>query len=237
MNLFARVVRLPLRCIPHRAVMPFLSGPRGYRWIAGASTHGCWLGTYEKVKRRRFQHAIRTGDVVYDVGANAGFYTLLASHRVGDKGCVVAIEPHPRNVEYLRRHIGLNKISNVIVVAAAAGDESGVVSFDDGPNRSQGQVIATGARKVDAITLDTLVLGRQLPAPQVIKIDVEGAENRVLAGSITILKTVRPIVFIATHGAARHRESCEMLSSLGYVLEPLDSVAVHDASEIIATPR
>ena len=79
-----RLLRLPLALIPPALAMPVLQGPlRGYRWIVGSSNHGCWLGSYEYAKQRLFAQMVRSGDVVFDVGANVGFYTLLAACRVG----------------------------------------------------------------------------------------------------------------------------------------------------------
>lgn len=109
-SVLGRVLRAPLRLIPPGTVLPVLQGRlRGARWIVGAGTHGCWLGSYEYGKRRLFERLVRPGQVVWDVGANAGFYTLLASRLVGSTGSVVAIEPLPRNLSYLRRHLELNR--------------------------------------------------------------------------------------------------------------------------------
>ena len=78
-----RLLRLPLALIPAVLPMPVLQGPlRGYWWITGSSNHGCWLGSYEYDKQRLFARMIRAGDVVFDIGANVGFYTLLAASRV-----------------------------------------------------------------------------------------------------------------------------------------------------------
>ncbi len=58
----------------------FSQGPlRGKKWIVGSSTHGCWIGSYEHKKQRTFWLSLRPNDVVYDIGANVGFYTLLAA--------------------------------------------------------------------------------------------------------------------------------------------------------------
>ena len=88
-SIVGKALRFPLRLIPCGAQMTILQGPlRGKRWIAGSSDHGCWLGSYEYPKQRAFSAAISHGDVVYDLGANVGFYSLLASVLVGTKGQV-----------------------------------------------------------------------------------------------------------------------------------------------------
>ena len=79
-SLVRHALRWPLRLIPPNQPVPVLRGPlRGYRWVAGAATHGCWLGTYDDEWQRRFALAARKVDVVFDVGAHAGYYTLIAA--------------------------------------------------------------------------------------------------------------------------------------------------------------
>src|ERR1043165_45133 len=89
-----RIARLPLSLIPAGARMPILQGPlRGKRWVAGSHVHGGWRGSYEFEKQQMFISAIKPGAVVYDIGANVGFYTLLASRLAGPQGRVYAFEP------------------------------------------------------------------------------------------------------------------------------------------------
>ena len=89
-----RVMRLPLKIIPGNAVLPILQGPlRGARWVVGSGTHGCWLGTYELPKVELFAGTIQEGMTVFDIGAHAGYYSLIASRAVGGAGHVVAFEP------------------------------------------------------------------------------------------------------------------------------------------------
>ncbi|HEV8435127.1 MAG TPA: FkbM family methyltransferase, partial [Thermoanaerobaculia bacterium] len=109
-----RLLRLPLRLVPNGRVVRIKSGPlRGWRWITGSAPHGCWLGTYERDSQRAFMDNVHEGDVVYDIGANAGFFTLLASTLAGPRGLVFAFEPLPRNVALLERHVSLNGCENV----------------------------------------------------------------------------------------------------------------------------
>jgi hypothetical protein len=97
-----RALRLPLRLIPRSLVVPILQGPlRGARWIVGSATHGCWLGCYERAKQQGFVRILAPGQVVYDLGANVGFYTLLAARRVGPTGEVHAFEPGAENLEFV----------------------------------------------------------------------------------------------------------------------------------------
>jgi len=80
--------------IPRSVRVPILQGPlRGKCWIVGSATHGCWLGSYEAVKQSAFAASVKAGGVTYDVGANVGFYTLLASALAGPRGHVFASSP------------------------------------------------------------------------------------------------------------------------------------------------
>lgn len=75
-SLLGRFLRFPLRFIPQESVVRIRRGPaQGMKWIVGSSNHGCWLGTYELEKQLALQRAVRQGMVVYDIGAQAGFYT------------------------------------------------------------------------------------------------------------------------------------------------------------------
>src|SRR5574341_2129532 len=98
-SLFGRFVRLPLKLLPSRLMVPVLSGTnRGMKWEVGASTHGCWLGFYEKDKQELIARLVKPGMRAFDIGANAGFYTLALSRLVGDHGKVWAFEPLAQTV-------------------------------------------------------------------------------------------------------------------------------------------
>ena len=76
-----KLARLPLRLIPKKAVLPILQGQlRGKKWVVGAGNHSYWLGSYEMHKRQAFEREVKPGMVVFDVGANVGFYSLLAAY-------------------------------------------------------------------------------------------------------------------------------------------------------------
>src|SRR5687767_10694214 len=115
-----RPVLWVLRRLPDSWALPILQGAfRGKRWIIGSSNHSCWLGVYEYDKRRRFEEIVGSGDVVFDLGAHAGYYSLLASALVGPSGQVIAFEPLPTNIDFLKRHLLINKIGNVELIEAA----------------------------------------------------------------------------------------------------------------------
>jgi FkbM family methyltransferase len=196
--------------------------------------HGCWLGSYEHEKQRLFVQAVRPGGVVYDVGAHVGFYTLLASVLVGSTGRVVAFEPFPRNLGYLRRHLELNRAENVTVVEGAVCDHDGTVRLRDSLGSSQVHVDKRGTLPVRAIMLDGFVYQDHLPPASVIKMDIEGSEAAALRGAMRLLKEKRPLLFLSTHGPEAHAECCRLLVELGYKLAALGGGSVEVCSELVA---
>jgi FkbM family methyltransferase len=234
------LLRMPLRLLPRGVVLPVNQGPlRGRKWISGASDHGCWLGSYEYRKQRLFATLVSQGDTAFDIGANVGFYTLLASVQAGPKGAVVAFEPLPRNVELLERHLRLNALDNVTVMNAAVGNRMGTVRFAPHlHSNSMGQIDENGSLEVPLVSLDGLMESGSIAVPSVVKIDVEGAEYDVLQGGAQLLARAQPVILLATHGAEVHSNCCDLLQSWGYQLSAVnDAESVAHTDEILARPR
>lgn len=221
--------------MPPQAIVPVLQGEiKGKKWIVGSSTHGCWLGSYEYQKQLLFANTIKENSIVFDVGANVGFYTLLASSLVGPAGKVFAFEPVPRNCAYLKKHLRLNHIKNVTLFEVAVADSKGMTSFDASTDNSMGHFSEQGKLQVNTVCLDDLVTEGRILAPDYIKIDVEGAEMMVLSGASAILGKYHPTLFLATHGEDIHQQCCQFLVSLGYQLVPLDGKPITKCDELLA---
>jgi len=218
--------------------MPILRGRlRGTRWIVGAHTHGCWLGTYELKMQQQMEALVRPGSVFCDIGAQAGFYTLLASRLTGEKGRVFAFEPSPRNIHNLRRHLEINWIENVTLFEAAVSDRPGEAWFDLGNNSSTGSLSDSGSLCVPLVSLDHLLEEGQILPPDFLKMDVEGAELQVLKGARKTLTTARPTLFLATHSDQLHRDCLSFLESLGFACESSAGGVGGEHNEILARPR
>jgi FkbM family methyltransferase len=229
-----RALRLPLRLIPKEAEVRILQGPlRGERWIAASSNHGCWLGSYEAAKQRKIIDHVRPGMVCWDVGANVGFYTLLFAELVGGRGRTFAFEPFPRNVELLQRHVEMNNYQNVRIFACALGDFDGETGFDPGLGTSMGHITAGGPLRVSCSRADTLLAAGEVEAPDVIKIDVEGAEEDVLRGASRALER-HPAIFLATHGERVHRACLDLLMAAGYEVRALDGGPPEGTHDVLA---
>lgn len=228
-QLIGKLLRLPLNLIPKGMVIPVLQGKlKGKKWIVGASVHGCWLGCYEQDKQLLFTKTITKESVVYDIGANVGFYTLLASHIIGEKDKTIAFEPFHRNLCYLKKHLQLNKCNNVTVIEAAVGEQSGATFFEEGSSSSTGHISERGSIKIEKVKIDTLVSKGEIP-PDFIKIDVEGTELLVLRGANSILTHYHPAIFLATHGTHVHRECCFFFKSEGYELQSIKGEMINYA--------
>jgi FkbM family methyltransferase len=237
-TLIGKLLRTPLRLIPRTAVLPILQGPlRGKRWTVGSSSHGCWLGSYEYHKQRALQRALKIGDVVYDIGANGGFYSLLAGVIVGETGHVYSFEPFPENLRELRRHLEINHIKNCTVVDAAVSSEDGEAIFDPSDDRCTGHLAANGSLRVRTLTLDGLASRNEILLPNLMKIDIEGAEIACLEGASNVIQESRPIIFLATHGREIHSACTELLTKWNYRLTPLYGQLVESSDELIARPK
>lgn len=227
-----RLLRLPLRLLPSKAVVPILQGPLARRrWIIGAGVHGYWLGSYEYDKQKRFADSAAAAHVICDIGAHVGFYTLLASVSVRPDGQVFAFEPLPQNMAFLKEHVRLNRCDNVRVYPYAVSDHSGTVKFHVGPNSSMGQISDDGTHIVPVVSVDDLVDAGTIPAPDLLKIDVEGEEGRVLAGAERTIGRSHPTIFLATHSSDLHRHCTAWLEDRNYLVR-----AVAD-DELVASPR
>lgn len=183
------------------------------------------------------KQAIRPGDVVYDLGAQAGYHSLYASMLVGPSGQVWAFEPNPVNVQFIRKHIDLNGARNIHVMECAVSDADGESTFDDGKNCFSGHLSDKGSRKVQTISIDSAVMAGRLPAPNYLKIDVEGAEFKVLSGAVETLRKSRPTILVETHewiaGFESARSDCSrVLAELDYEME-----TTRDYFHIYARPR
>jgi FkbM family methyltransferase len=161
---------------------------------------GYTLGTTEPLVQDFLQRNVRPGDVVLDVGANVGFFTLIAARLVGSEGRVYAFEPLPSNVETLRRNVELNALANVEIIEAAVGAVEGRARLALGRSSLDGRLIADDQSAEESVEVRVVSLdgvGLRDPA-RVVKIDVEGAEWDVLKGMKDLLRT-RPIILCEVH--------------------------------------
>jgi FkbM family methyltransferase len=160
-----------------------------------------YFGVWEPDFTAFIERTLKPGDCFIDVGANIGYYSLLASRLVGQSGKVVSIEAVPRTFEVLRRNLELNHSENVRAVNMAVWDKEETLTFFVSPDTIDSTSTAIpslaegrGLRArcdIPAASLGSLLNRDEIAAARLIKIDVEGAERQAISGFGTMLETSR----------------------------------------------
>jgi FkbM family methyltransferase len=172
----------------------------------------------------------KQGDIVVDIGAHMGRYTIISSKRVGTNGKVIALEAHPGNFEMLNRNIKLNQLTNVIPLNYAVysketkiklylpEEESGYTIYNTiMPNRAGTEDKFV---EVNANTLDFLLQLKGITDVNWVKIDVEGAEFEVLKGATNMLSKSKDIaLLIEVHGSDNYNPILNFLNLYNFKVE------------------
>ncbi len=204
---------------------------KGYQVLLNLKTEKSrWLGTYEPELQAALREFLRPGSVVYDVGANIGYITLMMAHHVGPGGRVFAFEALPANVERIQKNIALNKLPNVTVISGAVTDKSGPVTFYVHESVGMGKAAGSAGRReerykaeisVPGLSLDEFVYGQGNPAPEAVKMDIEGGELLALPGMSRLLREAGPLLFLELHGPESEKAAWEILTGCGYTLRAM----------------
>jgi FkbM family methyltransferase len=204
---------------------------------------------YEPELANILRQAIPVGGVVLDIGAHVGLHTLMFSKTAGKDGKVIAAEPSPANAGLLRKHLEWNDCANVTVVDAAVSDQEGTAQFTFRAEATDFGGFANSlaydnggeTREVRLTTIDALCGDLN---PDLIKIDVEGAELSVLRGGDTVLRRANPVLVVAIHPGPMQSmgttpaQLVAHLEALGYVGYDLDGKrSVDPGSEEIVFRR
>lgn len=191
-------------------------------------------GTYELPVQGALADLVREGAVVHDIGANIGFFTLLAARLSGPAGRVHAFEPVPRNAAAISRSARLSGLGQVVVHQVAVGAAGGQGCLNLARHIGGAMLSSVGAPPdqrgtvtVEVVAIDDLVASGEVPPPDVVKIDVEGAELDVIRGMTRTLHERRPVLICELddarpEGLKRKAEVLAgVLTGLGYALERL----------------
>lgn len=243
--LVGRVLRWHASQFRERSVVTIRTGlARGMRWQRSHHfVNGYWIGNYELPVQIAMQRLLRPGDVFWDVGANGGFFSLIAARLVGPAGEVVAFDPLPENVESIRAQRDVNALHNCTVVEAALSDAPGQnrFSFQLGNSSTAhlGDPTRPGESSIDVpvTTLDLFAAGRRKPT--LLKIDVEGAEAQVLRGGRELLAR-GPVSLIELHAERTAADVGLLLQRHGYALEDLGGGRLRELrgiGHVVAMPR
>ena len=181
--------------------------------------NGYWIGHYELPIQDALKRLIKPGDTFFDVGANAGFFTLIASRLIGTAGRCIAFDPSPENTRSIAEQIELNSLTNCTVVGEAIADCEGTAEFYfESPGSPVGHLGQSGngeqRMEVTTTTLDHAAL--RFGAPNFIKMDIEGAEGLALQGAAGMLNEIRPIWLIELHSDECERAVREQMSAAEY---------------------
>ena len=214
--------------------LPVMAGPlKGYLWST-SSSYDYILGEYENPNTmKQFISWLKPGSVFYDIGANVGFHSMLANTILTD-GKIFAFEPMPAVREIFEKHISLNKKfitkNNIKLLPIAISDAEKEVEFSNDINHRDSNTYITDSYvfygtakkiKVQCQAIDDLIK-QGYEKPDIIKIDVEGAEYDVLVGAKNTLMQYQPNILLATHDCHLPgvRQKCvQFLEELGYHLQ------------------
>jgi FkbM family methyltransferase len=223
--------------------IPILNGPlRGSWWLLQkrGQLGPVLFGRYEPAHTAIFAERVSRGATVIDVGAHVGYYSLLAARLAGSSGSVVAFEPDPGNCAVLRRILAVNRVSNVTVEQAAVADREGREDFTSGTGSGTGHLNGGGTPARSVVQVGTVdldgYLGSRRIRPDLIKIDAEGAEVRVLRGASRVLREDRPLLVLSTHWEQGHMQCLEILQAHGYSMVPILGSSIHQTSELLCLP-
>ena len=190
--------------------------------------------SYESSVTQLLESIVARGMVVADIGASVGYHTLMMARLVGEEGRVFSFEPEPYSFELLVKNIKLNGYNNVCAVNKAVSDRNGKTWLfvpEDSTLKSRllpDRGLANGRYiEIDMQTLDDFF--RDYPAPDVVKMDAEGAEPMVLSGMANIIQRKRQLKIITEFNPRRLRllgnspeEYLSMLSGYGFQMQKLN---------------
>jgi FkbM family methyltransferase len=233
----ARLVSLRARCLLGKpAILKFR------RWNVQMILPPRWRGIgkvffafreYYEPELVYLENVLSPGKTFIDAGANFGIYSLVASRLVGQTGRVIAFEPSLQSFPVLQRNINLNNLTNVAAFRTALCEKTGTARLyhaDDPVSNSLGKDSSWGGEgeEVATETLDRAIEQASVQRVDVIKLDVEGAEELVLRGARKVLTIMRPLIIFEVHPTAAARlglsssGASDLLKNLGYELSVLN---------------
>jgi FkbM family methyltransferase len=233
-------------------VVPTLTGPaRGLRFGLDLKSFGeppYFYGTYELSEANALASLVCKGWTVWDCGIYLGYYTNLLARLVGENGRVVAFEPDPRNIARTKTNLALNKLSNVQIVQAAIGAPATEIEFVFSNNTNSHAIGAyigdsyedyseTERRdeltSVRSMSLDEAYENPEIPRPQLVKIDIEGAELIALKYIGKMCTELRPVIILELHNPECDAAAWDFSQRYSYSMQSLDTGQVLETREAV----
>lgn len=211
-------------------------GPAASLWICVNPRTGksVLLGQGEPEVQQALSDHLRPGMTFYDLGANIGFFSLMAARLVGPEGHVFSFEPDPSMAARLRENLAHNDFRQAFVEEKAVWSESSTVSFvraDLSKSSDRGLGFVTTNHlgdshviHVDSVSLDDYCSSH--PAPDFVKCDVEGAENEVFHGAANTLRQWHPIIVCEMHSTENQFTLTRYFLDFGYTCHALDQTHI-----------
>jgi FkbM family methyltransferase len=196
----------------------------------GITPHLCMDGYWESWITVAMARTLRRGWHCLDVGANHGYYTLIMADAVGPEGRVIPVEPTPRLADLLRQTLDVNGFPTVTVATvAASGTDGETLQLVIPPRRSMNARLSQVAGPTDAVvdveTVTVDALTREWPRVDLIKIDVEGAEESVWEGMQRTIADNARLVVILEFNVERYADArafLRMIERAGFALRYID---------------
>ena len=188
-----------------------------------------WVGVYEPEFTTAIVEHVKRGDICYDIGGYRGYISGVMALAGALK--VFVFEPLPANQRAVCRLCELNPQLPINVIAVALGNIDGPALLKVMPDSSMGKLAnssfqteatAIGEIPITVRQIDSLLRNREIPPPNVVKIDVEGGEVDVLSGALEMLRISRPTIFLEAHGSALEKACSQQLLRLGYKIRRIE---------------
>lgn len=153
---------------------------------------------FREPSKINFFNCIKKGDVVFDVGANLGQMSLISSQKIGPNGIVYSFEPDPDNFNKLQKNLLLNRYKNINLISTALGDMVGKAEMvvRDQSNTGMNYISVSLEGKLEITTIDDFILNNSITSFDVLKIDTEGFEYKILSGALNSIKRFHPLMYI-----------------------------------------
>jgi FkbM family methyltransferase len=202
-------------------------------------------GLYEPAETALVEREVGQGDIVLDIGANIGYFSLLFARLVGREGRVFAFEPDPGNFSLLKKNVGMNKYDNVTLLRAAVSDANGTTKLYLHECNTMHTIHALGEGRdwvdVDTVRLDDFSHDGYDRRVDFVKMDIEGAEGLAIRGMLSLLQSNVGIKVLtefnpfALRGfGVEAQEFLELFLNLGFGINRIDEQGVAEPVDVPA---
>jgi len=190
-------------------------------------------GIHEKIITNLIKKEIHRGDIVVDIGAHIGYYTLQFANLVGPTGKVYAFEPEPKNFELLKKNVQINKYDNVVLIQKIVSDKDGIVEFFVSKLDSIGNKLFKSEESADSIKIESTTLDEYFKDSKekidFVKMDIQGGEGKATLGMKNFLKKNNPKIIqewwpdALKQNHTNPEDHLKFLQHIGYKFYEIDS--------------